>query len=91
MEQDDGFLLAIARTGLIKISSFLTVYNMLHVLNLSCNLLSISKLTQNYNFAINFYLSRCEFQEIVGSAKECRGLYFEDGTNSNQQVQGALI
>lgn len=42
----DGSLSAIAGKGSIILSSTLTLHNVLHVPNLSCNLLSISKLTR---------------------------------------------
>ena len=84
----DGSLSAIAGIGSIKISSSLTLSNVLHVPNLSCNFLSISKTTHDRNCFANFFPSRCEFQELdsrsmIGRARECGGLYFfEDGMNS---------
>ena len=83
----DGSLLAIAEIGSIKILSSFTLSNVLHVPNLSCNLLSISKITHDHNCHANFFQSQCEFQEMdsgrmIGSAREYGGLYFfKDGMN----------
>ena len=93
----DGSLLAIAGTGSIVISPSLTLHNVLHVPKLSCNLLSISKLTNDLKCQANFYSSRCEFQETasgrtIGSARESGGLYFfEDGTDSRRHVQSTCF
>ncbi|KAK3029863.1 hypothetical protein RJ639_038297 [Escallonia herrerae] len=90
----DESLSAIARTGSIVLSPSITLHNVLHVPKLSCNLLSISKLTYDLKCQANFYSTRCEFQEMVlgrmiGSARASGGLYFfEDGTNSEKHVQG---
>ena len=80
----NGSFSVIAGIGSIRISSFLTLHNVLHVPNLSCNLLSISKITLDLQYCVNFYPSHCEFQELVsgrtiGSARAIGGLYvFED-------------
>ena len=60
----DGSLSIIAGKRSIKISSLLTLHDVLHVPNLFCNLLSISKLTSNLKCQANFFLSRCEFQDL---------------------------
>lgn len=79
----------IAGVGSIPISKSLTLHNVLHVPNLSCNLLSISKLTHDLNCLAIFYSSTCKFQEVslgrmIGSTKEIDGLYFfEDETQGN--------
>lgn len=54
---------------------------MFHVPNLSCNLLSISKLTKDLNCMAKFSPSNCEFQDLctgkkIGSAKGVDGLYY---------------
>ena len=88
----DGSFSAIAETGTIHISSLLILKNILHVPNLSCNLLSISKLTHENHCVAKFNSSCCEFQEAgsgrtIGTARECGGLYFfEDGTSLNNSV-----
>ena len=77
----DGSLLAIAGKGSIILSLTLTLHNVLHVPNLSCNLLSISKLTLDLNCCANFFQNHCEFQDLtsrkmIGSARQSGGLYF---------------
>ncbi|KAH9722152.1 retrovirus-related pol polyprotein from transposon RE1 [Citrus sinensis] len=77
----DGSLSAIAGKGSIIFSSTLTLHNVLHVPNLSCNLLSISKLTLDLNCCANFFQNHCEFQDLtsgkmIGSARQSGGLYF---------------
>ena len=70
---------------------------MLHVPNLSCNLLSISKITSDLQCQTNFYSSYCEFQELttgrmIGSAEEKDGLYyFDDGSNSSRRCQSTCL
>lgn len=44
----NGSFSAIAGKGSVFISPFLTLYNVLHVPNLSCNLLFISKITHDH-------------------------------------------
>ena len=89
----DGFLSAIAGKRSIIVSHSLTLNDVLHVPNISCNLLSISKLTRDQNCQANFFPSRCEFQDLIsrkmiGSARQSEGLYFfEDGSNLRQQSQ----
>lgn len=93
----DGSLSAIAGIGSIKISPSLTISNVLHVPNLSCNLLSISKLTCDHNCVAKFSHSHCEFQQVgsgrtIGSAREDGRLYFlEDGANSRNLVQNTCF
>ncbi|KAK3035187.1 hypothetical protein RJ639_034575 [Escallonia herrerae] len=93
----DGSLSAIAGTGSLGLSPSITLHNVLHVPKLSCNLLSISKLTNDLKCQANFYSSRCEFQEMVSgrlirSARASGGLYFfEDGTNSGKHVQSTCL
>ena len=77
----DGSLSTIAGTGSIQLSPFLILHNALHVPNLSCNILSISKITLDHKCYANFYPSYCEFQELrlgktIGNARECANLYF---------------
>ena len=70
----DGSLSTIVGKGSIVISPFLTIRNVLHIPKLSCNLLSISKLTQDKKCKVNFFHDRCEFQEMnsrgmIGNAR----------------------
>lgn len=79
-----GALSTIAGVGSIPISKSLTLYNVLHVPNLSCNVLSISKLKHALNCLDIFYSCTRKFGELssgrmIGSAKEVDGHYlFED-------------
>ena len=52
---DDGSFSIIAASGSIKISPSITLENVLHVPKLSCNLLSISQLTRDLKYKVNFY------------------------------------
>ena len=93
----DGSLSVIAGIGTIKLTSLLTLHDVLHVPNLSCNLLSISKFTSDHLCQANFYSSYCEFQELttrrmIGNAKEKDGLcYFDDGPNSSRRCQSTCL
>ncbi|KAK3019106.1 hypothetical protein RJ639_003788 [Escallonia herrerae] len=93
----DGSLSTIVGTGSIVLSPSITLHNVLHVPKLSCNLLSISKLTNDLKCQANFYSTRCGFQEMVsgrmiGSVRASGGLYFfEDGTNFGKHVQSTWL
>ncbi|KZV42538.1 hypothetical protein F511_37687 [Dorcoceras hygrometricum] len=67
----DGTLSAIVGQGsivisqtIIVISQTITLHNVLYVPNLSCNLLSISKLTRDLMRAAQFSSNLCVFQEL---------------------------
>ncbi|KAK0606654.1 hypothetical protein LWI29_002135 [Acer saccharum] len=91
----DGSLSKVAGIGLVTITDDLTLKSMLLVPNLTCNLMSISKLTKDLNCVTNFFSNRCEFQDLelgrmIGKAKECAGLYLLNGPNNpKEQVQAA--
>ena len=93
----DGSLLATAEKRSIVISSSLTLHNVFHVLNLSYNLLSVSKLTQDQKCQANFFPSQYEFQDLnsrrmTDSARQSGGLYFfEDGTELRRQSQNTCF
>ena len=90
----DGSLSSIAGKGSIKISGTIELKNVLHVPKLSCNLLSVSKLTKDSNCCAVFFDSHCEFQDrdlgtMIGSASLREGLYyFDDYLSRNKQAQG---
>ncbi|KAF7812209.1 Retrovirus-related Pol polyprotein from transposon TNT 1-94 [Senna tora] len=76
----DGTMVKVSGIGSVKISANLTLLNVLHVLTLTCNLLSVSKLTRGNHCAANFKSHACSFEDLasgkmIGSAKECNGLY----------------
>ena len=69
---------AIVGMGTIKLTSLITLHDVLHVPNWSCNLLSISEFTFDHQYRANFYSSYCEFQKLttgrmIGSAKKKMG------------------
>jgi len=56
----DGSFSAVAGKGSVVLSPVNTLKNVLHVLNLSCNLMSVSKLAQDTNCQTNFFpISLC--------------------------------
>ena len=57
----DGSLSLVAEKGTIKISEKLILDSILHVPNITCNLLSINKLTKDLNCVAKFFNSHCEF------------------------------
>ena len=82
----DDTLSPVAGKGSIRISESITLNPVLHVPNLSCNLLSISQLTKQSNCLAKFLPSHCVFQDLssgktISSAKECEGLYYFDEAN----------
>ena len=82
----NGTLSPVAGKGSIRISESITLNPVLHVPNLSCNLLSISQLTKKSNCSAKFLSSHCVFQDLssgktIGSAKEREGLYYFDETD----------
>jgi len=69
----------------------------LHVPKLSCNLLSISKISVDQKCQANFSTSDCQFQDLImgktiGNAKQVEGLYLiEDGYDLNRQSQRTCL
>ena len=90
----NGNFSPIAGKGLIKISEGIDLKSVLHVPKLTCNLLSVSKLSRDSNCCVIFYESHCIFQDqssgkTIGSARIINGLYyFEDNLPSNKIAQG---
>lgn len=80
----DGSLSAIAWVGTVHLSPNFIVHNVLHVPKLSCNLISVSKITSDLTCRVNFFPTFCEFSDLIsgkmiGNSKEHDGLYlFED-------------
>jgi len=89
----DGSLLSIAGKGSVILSHLLTLKNVLHVPKLSCNLISITKLTNDIKCQANFFHSHCIFKDLnsgkmIGNAKESGGLYYLDnGPDFKDQPQ----
>ncbi|KAK3021698.1 hypothetical protein RJ639_046548 [Escallonia herrerae] len=86
----DDSLSTVSGMGSIVISPFITLDYVLLVPSLSCNLLSISKLTKYLKCVANFFPTHCIFQDqdsgkMIGNAKECAGLYLlKDGNLVNE-------
>ena len=57
----DGSFSVVVGVGIVKINPNISLQAVLHVLNLSCNLLSISKITKDLNCVVNFSHSVCVF------------------------------
>ena len=57
----DGSLSSIARQGSIRLSDKIVLQFVLQVPKLSCNLLSVSRLSKNSNCHVVFCASLCEF------------------------------
>ena len=81
VEIANGSLTAVTGTGCIPLNSHITLSNVLYVPQLSCNLLSISKLTADLTCTVQFTSSFCLFQDpvssqTIGRAKERSGLYY---------------
>ena len=86
----DGTFSLIDGKGSIRICESITLNPILHVPNLSRNLLSISQLTKQSNCSAKFLPSHCVFQDLssgktIGSAKEHEGLYYFDEANVSGQ------
>ncbi|RVW87743.1 Retrovirus-related Pol polyprotein from transposon RE1 [Vitis vinifera] len=93
----DGSKSKIAGTGSIKLTKELYLDSVLHVPNLDCNLLSISKLARDIQCVTKFYSNSCVFQDLksgkmIGSAELCSGLYLLPcGRFSNQVSQASCV
>ena len=93
----DGSKSKIAGTGSIKLTKDLYLDSVLHVPNLDCNLLSISKLAHDLQCVTKFYPNSCVFQDLksgkmIGSAELCSGLYLLScGQFSNQVSQASCV
>lgn len=71
----DGFLSSVAGKDSISVSKTMILISVLHIPNLSCNFLSVSKLTKDLNCMAKVSPSNPEFQDLytgkkIGSAKE---------------------
>lgn len=76
----NGSLSSVTGIGSIIISQDLILKSVLLVPNLTCNLLSISKLIKDRTCVTKFYPSHCQFQDLdsgktIGNVEECAGLY----------------
>lgn len=58
----DGMLSSVTSQGFVKILDKLVLNFILYVLDLSCNLIFMSKLTYDLNFVVKFFPAYCDFQ-----------------------------
>ena len=77
----DGSFTHVAGVGTVWLNDTFFLSNVLHVILLSCNLLSISKVTTDQKCIVNFTPSSCVFQvqllgRMIGSARAVSGLYY---------------
>lgn len=75
----DGSLSPVAEKGTVILSNLLRLDSVLFVPKLSCNLLSVRKLTRDHNCIAKFFPSYCDFQDLslgrtIGKAREYEGL-----------------
>ena len=81
----------------IVINKHITLDSVLHVPEMSTNLLSISKLMKSQNYSVTFFSNRCVFQDliigkIIGNAEKREDLYYliaQDWKNKAYQVKGS--
>ena len=77
----NGSLTPVSGKNNVSVTPKITLSSVSHVLNMSCNLLSISKLTKSQNYSVTFFSTHCVFEDlttgkVIGSAKEREGLYY---------------
>ncbi|CAN1337340.1 Retrovirus-related Pol polyprotein from transposon TNT 1-94 [Linum perenne] len=76
----DGTLAPIAGIGSVRVTKTLTLFPVLYVPKLDCNLLSINQVTRDLQSEVKFSSSGCVLQEVqtgkmLGSGKNVEGLY----------------
>ena len=91
----DGTTTIVASIGDVQVTSNLVLKNVLHVPQLSTNLVSIQKLTQDLSCRVILDVSFCEFQDQssgrkIGLAKEHTRLYFLSTSSQLELVKSTL-
>lgn len=89
----NGTSVPITGQGKVDLYPILSIKQVLHVLNLATNLISVHQLTKQLNCRSIFYPHTCEFQDMnagkmIGVVEEHNGLYFikrESGPKGSQQ------
>ncbi|KAG8479954.1 hypothetical protein CXB51_025047 [Gossypium anomalum] len=89
----DGSYSLVARMGTVRLTENFSLDKVLHVPNLSYNLLSISKLTKDEKVLVEFSALGCVVQEqesgkMIGTAKVDDGLYV---WNKNSSQEGMAL
>ncbi|RVX00220.1 Retrovirus-related Pol polyprotein from transposon RE1 [Vitis vinifera] len=93
----DAAILQNYKPSSIKLTKDLYLDSVLHVPNLDCNLLSISKLARDLQCVTKFYPNSCVFQDLksgkmIGCVELCSGLYLLScGQFSNQVSQASCV
>ena len=87
----DGSLTPIAEKGNISPYAGLALHNVLHVSEISYNLLSISKITHELNCKATFLPNSVSFKDLssekmVGTARHSKGLYLLDDDTSSSSI-----
>lgn len=77
----DGSPTIVSGEGNIPITSSMSLSMVLHLPNLSCNLLSICQITKALKYCVTFFVIHCVFQDLrtektIGHGKERGGLYY---------------
>ncbi|CAN1305751.1 Copia protein [Linum perenne] len=90
----DGTLAPIKGVGRVYVNSSLTLFPVLYVPQLRCNLVSVSQITQDLKCAVVFGIGTCEFQEVtsgrtIGKAELSDGLYLLHGMEQEKGMVGA--
>lgn len=83
----DGSFTVVAGVGIIELSPRIMLKGIHHVLNLSCNLLSVNKITKDLQCVVNFTPSLCVFQKQnsgkkIGNTRELSRLYYFENESS---------
>ncbi|BFG28235.1 hypothetical protein CerSpe_145090 [Prunus speciosa] len=89
----DGSITPVEGAGSLSLSSTLPLSSVLHVPNLSNNLLSISQITNMLNCSVIFFSTHCIFQDLltkktIGIGKERGGLYYLETLGQSQIQSG---
>ena len=94
---DDWFLAPIVEKGQISSFDGLSLHNVLHVLQISYNLLSISKIVHELYCKTTILLDSISFQDLslgrmVGTTRYSRGLYLlDDGASFNSISRTSIL
>ena len=96
VQVSNGTPMPILGFGSVSCSSTLSLSSALLALNLSNNLISISKITKNMNCSVTFHSTHCVFQDnltktTIHIGKKKGGLYYLEGTRELQPKSDRII